>query len=125
MSEIEKPLALVVEDDDVQRMFLMQALIRFGYDVTATDNGMDALELCTEHTYDLVITDIRMPRLSGISFVKNVRMRNPKAFQRLIYISAVEDPSVRREASDSGASDVLLKPVSMDRLRQVLGIPSG
>lgn len=124
MSETEKPLALVVEDDHAQRMFLMQALIRFGYDVTATDNGMDALELCTEHTYDLVITDIRMPRLSGISFVKNVRMRNPKAFKRLIYISAVEDVSVRREASDSGASDVLLKPVSVERLRKVLGVPA-
>ncbi len=122
MSEIEKPLALVVEDDEVQRLFLMQALIRFGYDVTATDNGMDALELCTEHTYDLVLSDIRMPRLSGISFAKNMRMRNPKAFKRLVFISSVEDPAVRREASDAGASDVLLKPVSIDRLRQVLGI---
>jgi CheY-like chemotaxis protein len=125
MDQVEKPLALVVEDDDVQRMFLMQTLIRFGFDVTATDNGMDALELCTEHTYDLVLTDIRMPRLSGISFVKNVRMRNPKAFKRLIFISSVEDPAVRREAADSGASDVLLKPVSVERLRTVLGLPAG
>lgn len=122
MSEIEKPLALVVEDDEVQRMFLMQALIRFGYDVTATDNGMDALELCTEHAYDLVLSDIRMPRLSGIGFAKNIRMRNPKAFKRLIFISSIEDPAVRRDASDAGATDVLLKPVSIDRLRQVLGI---
>ncbi len=120
----EKPvargLALVIDDDAVVRMFLSMSLTKLGFTVKSAANGMEALEMCLEEVFELVICDMRMPKLSGISFLKNVRMRSPNSAKRIIFLTAIDDSLVRRETLEAGALDYLVKPISTAKLKAVV-----
>jgi CheY-like chemotaxis protein len=115
-----KPQALVVEDDETMRDFLTSALNKLGYDTWNVADGMAALHLVDEKSFELVVCDIRMPKLSGISFVRNARMRNPESIRRVIFVSAIDDTVIRREANDVGGAAFLYKPITMQTLRETI-----
>ncbi len=114
------PKALVVDDDEVVVEFLKAQLAKLGYDVTTAGDGMTALNLCREHAYALVLCDVRMPRLSGINFIQNVRRIASSSVKRIIIISSMDDSKVKRDALDAGAEAFLLKPVSSAKLAEVV-----
>ena len=105
-------MALVVDDDEVIRLYVVSILTKLGFEVKTAPDGMAALHMCELDIFDLVICDMRMPKLSGISFLKNVRLRSPGSADRIIFVSSVDDPSVKRESLESGAQDYLVKPIS-------------
>ena len=84
-SPVARGQALVVDDDEAMRMFVVMVLGKLGYGVKTAANGMAALEMCQAEIFDLVVCDMRMPKLSGISFLKNVRMRAPNSAKRVIF----------------------------------------
>lgn len=112
--------ALVVEDDETMRDFLTSALNKLGYDTWNVGDGMAALHLTSEKSFDLVVCDIRMPKLSGFSFVRNARMRSADTIRRVIFVSAMDDTVIRREAADIGGSAFLYKPITMQTLRETI-----
>ncbi|RKY50344.1 MAG: DNA-binding response regulator, partial [Candidatus Neomarinimicrobiota bacterium] len=61
---------LVVEDDYSMRTILKEALVEAGYDVSDAKDGKDALEMLGESEYDLVITDLMMPRVDGMKLLE-------------------------------------------------------
>ncbi len=111
-----KPKALAVEDDEALLDWLSMCLEKMGYDVMTATDGMAALNLCGEHVFDLVLCDIRMPKLSGLSFLKNARNRNPKSVRRVIFISSLADGAMKREVADAGGAALLSKPVTLAQL---------
>jgi DNA-binding response OmpR family regulator len=111
-----KPKALAVEDDETMLDWLSMCLKKMGYDVMTATDGMAALNLCGEHVFDLILCDIRMPKLSGLSFLKNARNRNPKAVRRVIFISSLADGAMKREVADAGGAALLSKPVTLAQL---------
>jgi DNA-binding response OmpR family regulator len=111
-----KPKALAVEDDETMLDWLSMCLKKMGYDVMTAADGMAALNLCGEHVFDLVLCDIRMPKLSGLSFLKNARNRNPKSVRRVIFISSLADAAMKREVADAGGAALLSKPVTLAQL---------
>lgn len=111
---------LIVDDDENCREFYSVVLRKNGYQVTVAEDGMAALNLCAMHVFDIVICDVRMPKLSGLSFIKNVRIRSPESAKRVIFSSSMDDLVVKREALDSGASDYLVKPVSSAALMKAV-----
>ncbi len=115
-----KPKALAVEDDETMLDFLSMALTKMGFDVTTAPDGMAALNLCGEHVFDLVVCDIRMPKLSGLSFLKNARNRNPKSVRRVIFVSSLADSGIRREVLDAGGAALLSKPVTFAQLEEAV-----
>ncbi len=123
-SPIEAPvargLALVIDDDEVTRMFLFRSLTTLGFTVKSAADGMAALEMCLDNSFELVICDMRMPKLSGISFLKNVRMRSPNSAKRIVFLTSIDDSLIRRETLEAGALDYLLKPISTAKLKVVV-----
>ena len=115
--------ALLVEDDDAIVEYIDFCLKKLGYTVTIARDGMAALDCCRDQVFDWAICDIRMPRLSGISFISNVRRIAPGAVSRIIVMSSMDDRAVKAEALGVGAEVFLVKPVTMQVLREILGSP--
>ncbi|GIV04961.1 MAG: hypothetical protein KatS3mg016_0536 [Fimbriimonadales bacterium] len=108
---------LVVDDEPMVQIFLSQALEEAGHTVDCAANGVDALQRLHAHAYDLIFTDVHMPRMSGIDFVRAVRRRQP----RIPIVVMDSYPDAFRE-SDVGAEAfaLLAKPFDLDEVRRVL-----
>lgn len=115
--------ALVVDDDDAAVDHVTSVLHRLGFDVEKAFDGLDALRRCQSVTYDIIVCDVRMPRLSGLSLLSNLR-NTQNSVTRVVMISALEDPSVRRQALASGAADYLVKPLNAQTLVEAIAGPN-
>jgi len=112
--------ALVVDDDETVTDHVTQVLHRLHFDVEQSFDGLDALRRCQSARYDVVLCDVRMPRLSGLSLLTNLG-QTPNADTRIVMISALDDDSLRSQALASGAAAYLVKPLTEDMLRDALG----
>ena len=112
LADHKKPRALVVDDDEDMVGFVSLALKSAGFEVESCGDGMAALEMFRATPFDVVMLDVRMPRLSGISFLKNLRLA-PGSKHRIILLSAMDEQKLQREALDAGAVAYLVKPASM------------
>ena len=108
-----KPI-LVVDDDAQMRMALSEAIQRLGYSATLCDGGADALGKLSHATYSLIITDMKMPRMDGLTFLKEVRKRVGNLPVLVITGFGTVENAV--ETMKEGATDYLMKPFSFDTL---------
>jgi DNA-binding response OmpR family regulator len=104
--------ALVVDDDEAIVAYVSSALKSAGFQVESCGDGMTALERFKASPFDVVVIDVRMPKLSGISFLKNLRLPQSSPY-RIVLLSAMDDEKLRREAHDAGAVAYLVKPASV------------
>ncbi len=105
---------LVVEDDQHLRLILSKNLRKHGYDVLEAENGKVGYELF-EHTHvDLVITDIMMPFIDGISLVKQIRQISNDI--PIIMLTALDSYYDKEKGFHSGTDDYLVKPVNLNEL---------
>jgi len=109
---------LVVDDERDVREVLRRALRRRGYAVETAENGAEALDLSKGPGFDAVLADLSMPELGGIDLVRHLRSTSPRTAIIVLsgHIGCLEGSRLRR----MGVSEVLRKPVGMDRLLQVL-----
>jgi len=84
---------------------------------TAAD-GEEAVELTERHIPDLLITDIKMPVLSGLELISRIRASNPDV--RILIVSGYSEFEFARSAIELGVEDYLLKPVDLEKLRDIL-----
>ena len=103
--------ALVVDDDSTMVEYVSAVLRRAGYHVETADNGLTALEMYRASPFDAVVCDIRMPKLPGTSFLKNLHLTSQSTC-RVVLLSAMDDQTIRREAMEAGAVAYLVKPAS-------------
>ncbi len=94
---------LVVDDEKGMRDFLSIMLKKEGYEVVAADGGRDAIDLIKDDSFDLVITDIKMPRLDGITVLSVTRETDPHI--PVIMITAFASTETAVEAMKKGAYD--------------------
>ena len=117
--------ALVVDDDVVLLEHASAVLRRAGYHVETAGDGMNALAMFRASHFDAVVCDIRMPKLSGISFLKNLRLP-AQSTCRVVMLSSLDDRTLKREALEAGAVAYLVKPASSKAiLEAVTGIAAG
>jgi DNA-binding NtrC family response regulator len=110
---------LVVEDDALMRSFLVDVLAAEGHRVESAPDGTSALARLRQEAWDLVITDLKMPGLDGLSLLREGRGVRPEA--RWIVITAHGSVESAVGAMKAGATDYLLKPFkSPDELRLVV-----
>ncbi|MBL8521089.1 MAG: response regulator [Betaproteobacteria bacterium] len=114
--------ALVVDDDEACIEHVTSVLRRFGWAVEPSHDGLDALRRCQSARYDIVICDVRMPRLSGLSFLSNLG-QTLNANTRVVMLSALDDRAIRRQALASGASAYLVKPLATEALIEAIALP--
>ena len=103
--------ALVVDDDSTIVEYVSAVLRRAGFQVETAGDGMTALEMCRASHFDAVVCDVRMPKLSGTSFLRNLRL-NAESTCRVVLLSSIDDSTTRRESLEAGAVAVLVKPSS-------------
>lgn len=103
---------LLVEDDTVLQSQLKQLLGRFFSRVDVADNGLEGMNRYSERLYDLIVTDLTMPIMDGISFCKNVREINEQ--QNILVLSAHSDSEKLLELVNIGIDGFMLKPVNME-----------
>ena len=105
---------LVVEDEKPMRELLQKRLSEEGYSVDGAEDGVEALDFLAAAEYDGVVLDIMLPRLSGISVLKQMRLEKKNTPVLLLTArSSVED---RVNGLDLGADDYLVKPFSLEEL---------
>jgi len=111
---------LVVEDHHVMQRVLGYTLTRADYDIAIAENGVQALEFLQEHDCDLVIADVAMPEMDGLTLLKELRAHDQWHHLPVIMLTASVDDSYRVSADALGVSAFLNKPTSSrDLLRTV------
>ena len=109
---------LIVDDDPSMRTALMESVRRLGFDVQGAMDGADAVERVSHYKPWLVVTDLKMPRLSGLDLIKEIKSRSPHTLMVLMTAYGTVETAV--EAMKYGASDYILKPFSTDLLERVI-----
>lgn len=109
---------LYVDDEDHLRALVKEQLIAEGFAVETADDGDTALTKIDNRSYDLILLDIRMPRLNGIEVLKYIK--NKKITTRVIMLTAVDDLAVALEAVKMGAIDYMTKPYDYNELINVI-----
>lgn len=105
---------LVAEDDDAMREFLAQALERQGHAVTAVSGGADALNSMAQHGFDLLVADIRMPGVDGISLARCARHDHPGV--PILFVTGYAGEVLAERDFRSPRVDILPKPFRLNEL---------
>ncbi|MDK2857221.1 MAG: hypothetical protein PWQ29_1061 [Verrucomicrobiota bacterium] len=112
-----KPVVLIVDDEKNTREGLARALRR-SYDVLTAEGGSTALDILSENTVDVMLSDLRMPGMDGILLMQRALAKCPHL--SCILLTAYGNIEIAVEAMRHGATDFLTKPVNLDQLEMVL-----
>jgi len=108
----EKANILVVDDNDVVRLSHFRSLASAHCSVEAVGNGSDALEAMEQRPFDVVLLDLRMPGMDGMTVLKAIKERWPES--EVVIITGYPTIETAKEAVRLGAYDFLAKPVGPD-----------
>jgi two-component system response regulator HydG len=111
----EKNTILVVDDDHAHRTMLNTLINGWGYAVSEADDGFTAIEKVKESSFDLVLMDVRMVRVSGLEALEAIKGYNPAI--PVIIMTAYSSVETAVKALKQGAHDYLTKPLDFDKLR--------
>ncbi|MCK5552268.1 MAG: sigma-54-dependent Fis family transcriptional regulator, partial [Deltaproteobacteria bacterium] len=115
---MEKRKILVVDDERSMREFLGIMLAKEGYGVTQCPDGETALKQVAEDIFDLVIMDIRMPKMDGIAVLERIKEIVPETIVIMITAFASTDTAV--QAMKKGAYDYITKPFKIDEVKLII-----
>ncbi len=109
---------LVVDDEENARIALTRLLSKEGFLVDSVANGFEALNYLRQQTVNIIVTDINMPEMDGISFLRELNKNFPK--MNVIMITAYGGVESYLEAMNLGAFEYINKPVKIDELKLIL-----
>jgi FixJ family two-component response regulator len=113
-SQTETPRILVVDDEENIRTLLHQCLAGEGYAIDTAPDGVAGMERVLENEYSLVITDVMMPRLGGLDFLKNVKVSQPEL--PVVIITGYATTDITIQALKLGAVDFITKPFKLSEI---------
>ena len=107
---------LVVDDNAANLMFASEVLRERGWNVHEADGGLEAMVLLETEDFDLILSDIRMPHLSGDQLMNWIKTEDRFAHTRVIACTAHAQADDVRRMKEAGFDMVLIKPISADQL---------
>lgn len=113
----EKSRILVVDDEEIVRLSHLRLLSRDDCNVAAVWNGFEALREMERDCFDLVLLDLRMPGMDGMTVLKLIKQRWPQS--EVVVITGYPSVETAKEAIRLGAYDYLAKPVNPDEIIKV------
>ncbi len=116
--EQKKKKILVVDDEENVRVVLAKLLTHEGYEVSTAPNGLVALNFIRGCTVDLIITDLNMPEMDGMTFIREVNRDYPGS--NVIIVTAYGEVESFLEAMTLGAFEYINKPLKYDELKKVI-----
>jgi CheY-like chemotaxis protein len=113
---------LFVEDNEINRRVVKEMLRAGGIEMSEAEDGIIGLQMIEANDYDLILMDLRMPGMDGITAIRHLRARtDQKAHLPVIVVTADEGLTIDSDCKQAGADDVLRKPVSMAVLFDSIG----
>ena len=109
---------LIAEDDQDIRELVVLTLQFSGFDVVSASDGAQAVEKAAAETFDLILMDVRMPRMSGYEACRKLREMDATRDTPIIFLSAKGQDSDIQAGMDAGATHYILKPFAPDMLAQ-------
>lgn len=116
---------LTVDDSASVRMAIRIALSGAGYSVAEAGNGLEALAKLQAGHFDMVVTDLNMPQMDGLTMIRELRKMPGQTGIPVIFITTESDDGMKSQAKAAGATGWLVKPFQPDQIvrvaRKVLG----
>lgn len=115
LPHVVQPQVLLVEDEDDLRLLLRRVLEkRFGAKVTMAVDGLDGVRHLRDKEFDLIVSDVQMPRLNGVAFWDWTRTNRPAQAQRFFFITGDPGSEENHRRLEESQRTVLAKPFSLD-----------
>lgn len=111
---------LIVDDSASMRQLVSFALRDAGYDVIDAINGKDAMNKLNGTKIEMVITDLNMPEMDGIEFIKQVRNNPGYKFTPIVMLTTESQESKKQEGKQAGASGWIVKPFMPEQLIDIV-----
>ncbi|RZM36917.1 MAG: response regulator [Sphingomonas sp.] len=113
---------LFIEDDRMNRRVVGDMLDVAGATMVEAESAERGLEILDEQDFEMVLVDLRMPGMDGITAIRHIRARSDaKGMVPIIVVTADVAPDLRQRCLSAGADDVIFKPVAMDSLFDAIG----
>ena len=113
---------LLIEDDPMNRRVVRDMLIVAGVEMSEASDAGSGLRMIDQNDYDLVLMDLRMPGMDGLTAIGHIRARtDDKSTLPVIVVTADMRLRIKEDCLSNGADDVLLKPVAMKDLFDAMG----
>jgi DNA-binding NtrC family response regulator len=109
---------LIIEDEDTLCESLKRVFLRDGYEVDSADSAEAAFKFLEDRSYDLIITDIILPGISGIELLTKYRKKNPA--QKVMVITAYASLTTAVDSIKAGACDFIIKPLMHDEMKKAV-----
>jgi len=113
---MEAKKILIVDDDKDLVKLLSQKISQAGYRIIVAYDGLQATRLAYKEDPDLIILDIKLPAGGGIGTLKNLKSSAKTNTKPVIVITAFEDPEIRKEVSEYGVEEYMVKPINSAEL---------
>ena len=107
---------LAVDDSPSMRALVQATLMEAGYDVVAASDGVEALNIAKDKGVSLVLADVNMPNMDGITLVRELRTLPAYKFTPILMLTTEVSPEKKKEAKSAGATGWLVKPFDPDQL---------
>ncbi|NJD55787.1 MAG: sigma-54-dependent Fis family transcriptional regulator [Nitrospirae bacterium] len=111
---MSKGRILVIDDEDIVRLSCSRTLVPEGYELAMAKNGPEGLKMLEEGSYDLVLTDLKMPNMDGIEVLAKIKERWPST--DVVIVTGYQTVETAVKAIKLGAFDYIEKPFTPDAL---------
>jgi CheY-like chemotaxis protein len=116
----KRALVLIVEDEPDVRELIADVLVENGYEIELAPDGAAALQLCDARTYDLILSDLRMPKMDGAALYWALQLRHGAAMPRMVYVTGQANSLDYAGFLAASRVPVLPKPFSPEDLRKAV-----
>jgi two-component system chemotaxis response regulator CheY len=111
---------MTVDDSASVRQMISFTLKQLGYDIVEAVNGNDALKILEKKQVHMLITDVNMPELDGVSLIRKVREKPSYRFIPIIILTTESETARKQEGKAAGATGWIVKPFKPDQLKAVV-----
>ena len=111
---------MVVDDEDFVRSVIIDVLATLGHQVDAASGGAEALRRCEQMRYDLIVSDLRMPKMDGTALYQALRDKYGSAMPRMIFVTGQAHSLDYAGFLGIAGVPVLAKPFTVDRLQKAV-----
>lgn len=111
---------LVVDDSISLRQSVRFTLEQKSFSVSEAVDGAEGLRIASETKYDLIISDVNMPNMDGLTMIRGIRTGTPNKFTPILVLSTESQGSVLEEGKKAGASGWIVKPFNEEKLISVV-----
>ena len=115
-----RSLILVVDDDPFVLPLIADALATEGYEVDTATNGREALDRIAARSFDLIVSDLRMPEFDGVALYHELERCQPSLLARLVFVSGTTDLAQYSAFIEKSGVPVLSKPFHLEVLRRMI-----